>query len=109
MEAQYRLGLLHRIGEALPKDDAKAAYWFLQAADQGHVKAQANLGVMYAHGEGVVPDLVLAYFLLDLAAAQGNGNAVNNRDLVAEHMTPEEIGEARQMVEEWRPTRQITL
>jgi TPR repeat protein len=40
-------------GNGVPQDYAKAAEWFLRAAELGNSAAQHNLGVMHEHGQGV--------------------------------------------------------
>jgi hypothetical protein len=45
-------------------------------AEQGLADAQTNLGLMYEYGEGVPKDYVQAYMWLNLAAAQGEEDAV---------------------------------
>ena len=42
-ESQYILSTMYDAGKGVPQDDAQAARWEHQAADQGHVYAQANL------------------------------------------------------------------
>ena len=39
----------------------------------------------------------------NLAAAQGNENAVEVRDLLEEHMTPAQLAEAQRLAKEWMP------
>ena len=71
--------------------------------------AQLNLSVLYANGEGVGPDLVKSHMYANLAAAQlplGKDYeiAVQNREYIAEQMTPEQIEEAQQLAKVWQPT-----
>jgi len=48
-DAQYALGLFfHLNGSPAQKDPESAAYWFAQAAAQGHVDAQDQLDLYYA-------------------------------------------------------------
>ena len=75
-------------------------------AEQGDVNAQSLLGAMYHDGLGVPQDYVRAHMWLNLAAAQGIQDAVENRNLVAERMTPAQIAEAQRLAREWRPTTQ---
>jgi len=42
----------------------KAREWYMRAAEQGNVPAQANLGVMYLKGDGIQPDTNKAIELL---------------------------------------------
>ncbi len=56
---------------------------------------------MYAGGNRVPKDLVIAHMWLSLAAAQGYGNTVNNRDIIAKELTPAQIAEAERLAREW--------
>ena len=48
VDAQYTLGLFFRLnGSARQKDSESAAYWFMQAAEQGHTAAQEQLELYY--------------------------------------------------------------
>ena len=58
---------------------------------------------MYRSGEGVTQDYVQAHLLWNLAAAQGNKKARENRDLVAKDMTPAQVAEAQTLAREWKP------
>jgi uncharacterized protein len=82
--------------------------WCRLAADQGDAFAQSNLAALYYRGEGVPQDKVHAYMWFDLAAAQGNQNAVRNRDAAARLMTPAQIAEAKKLAREWKPATQPT-
>ncbi|MFH1914989.1 MAG: tetratricopeptide repeat protein [Pseudomonadota bacterium] len=74
-------------------------------ADQGYAEAQSNLGVMYAKGQGVPQDYVEAYKWCNLSAAQGNSDAVKNRDILSASMTPEQIAEGQRLSREWKPKK----
>jgi hypothetical protein len=39
----------------------------------------------------------------NLAAAQGNQEAIKDRDEIARKMTPEQIAEAQKLAHEWKP------
>jgi hypothetical protein len=56
---------------------------------------------MYHYGEGVPEDHVLAYMWYNLAAAQGNEIAQENKDIIEEEMTRAEIAEAQRLSREW--------
>ncbi len=60
-------------------------------AEQGDAKAQFNLGFMYDIGEGVPQNNVRAYAWWSVAAAQGLAIARNDRDRMAEQLTPEQL------------------
>jgi uncharacterized protein len=102
--AQYNLGDMYRVGEGVPADNSAAASWYRKAAEQGYTPAQNNLGVMYDNGEGVGQDDVSAHMWFSLAAANGFKEAVRNRNMVARHMTPEQLAEAQKLAREWKPT-----
>ena len=73
-----------------------------QAAEQGDARAQYNLGVMYANGEGVPEDYVKAYAWMNLAAAQGQKDAVKSKDRLRPKMTSAQVAEAQKLsVELW--------
>jgi len=52
---------------------------------------------MYAQGQGVSQDNVRSHMWLSLAAAQGFKEAQNDRDWLAQRMTPAQIAEAQKM------------
>jgi TPR repeat protein len=99
--AQISLGFMYTKGEGMPQDYVEAVRWFRLAAEQGYAIAQFNLGVMYGKGEGVPQDDVLAHMWSNLAAAQGYDDAVENRDVVAGLMSPNQIAEAERLAREW--------
>jgi hypothetical protein len=39
----------------------------------------------------------------NLAGASGEASAINNRDIVARKMTPDQIAEAQRRAREWKP------
>jgi len=55
---------------------------------------------MYFNGEGVFQDYTRAHMWLNIAASQGQENAVRNRDIAAERMTPAQIEKAQDMARE---------
>ena len=75
--------------------------WYRLAADQGLDLAQSNLGNMYDNGYGVPQDYIQAHMWFNLAAAQGNEDAIGNRDIIAGKMTPSQIEEAQRLAREW--------
>ena len=50
---------------------------------------------MYKNGEGVIEDNVEAYAWFNVAAANGNKIAAENREQLKKNMTPEQIAEGR--------------
>ena len=101
VEAQFNLGVMYNDGRGVPEDDAEAVRWYRLAAEQGLAAAQLNLGGSYANGEGVPEDHVLAYMWLNLSAAQGFEMAQENKDIIEQLMTREQIAEAQRLSREW--------
>jgi TPR repeat protein len=62
-------------GYGMPQDPHMAAYWYWQAADNGHPEAQFNLGLLYSSGKGVKRDAEQAARWISAAAAQGYASA----------------------------------
>ena len=62
---------------------------------------------MYRHGHGVTQDYVQAHMWFNLAAAQGNKQAVKNRDIVAKRMTPADVSKAQRRAAKWRLRRYL--
>ena len=98
-----------------PLEDAVAAYArsdyatalriFRPLANQGNAIGQYILGFMYSNGQGVSQDYIEAHAWFALAAAQGDKDAVKNRDALAKRMTPAQIAEAQKLAREWHPQR----
>ena len=74
---------------------AEAARWYRLAAEQGDERAQSNLGLMYDTGRGVLQDIVLAHMWFNIASANGNEFATENRAFAVEKMTREQIADAQ--------------
>lgn len=102
-DAQYVVGAMYYTGNAVPQDRKHAVTWFRRAAEQGHGEAQHALGLMYRYQVAGVPgDPVIAYMLWNLAAANGNHNAVNQRAAIAKQMTQAQIEEAQALSRTWK-------
>jgi len=95
MLAQYWLGVMYSLGQGVAQDYAEAARWYRLAAEQGYPRAQFNLAFMYAHGNGVIQDYSTAHMWFNIAASTGYSDAVHNRDVAADRMTPEAIAESQ--------------
>ena len=86
------------LGIMLSHDDGvEAANWYLRAAAQGEPKAQYCLGLSYKVGFGVPQDFVEAYKWFNLAAAQGHEEAFEERAIIAEEMTREQVAFGQQL------------
>ena len=99
--AQYSLGVMYDTGQGVPQDYKEAVNWYRKAALQGDSDSQVNLGVMYLLGQGVLQDYVQAHMWFNIAGANGDATGINNRDIVAEKMTPDQIAEAQKLAREW--------
>lgn len=93
-KAQQKLGLVYAEGKGVPQDDAQAVAWYRKAIDQDYAPAKYALAGMYFKGKGVAKDKVQAYAWLSLAAAQGDGNAIANKEFIVSMLTPEQVSEA---------------
>jgi TPR repeat protein len=103
-DAQYVVGAMYYTGNAVPLDQKLAVTWFRKAAEQGHAAAQHALGLMYRyHVAGMPQDVVIAYMLWNLAAANGSANATEQRASIARQMTQEQIEEAQALSRNWKP------
>jgi TPR repeat protein len=103
-DAQYVVGAMYYTGNSVPQDQKLAVSWFRKAAEQGHAEAQHALGLMYRyHVAGMAQDVVIAYMLWNLAAANGNTNATEQRASISRQMTQEQIEEGQAMSRAWKP------
>ncbi len=82
-------------------DYATALQEWRPLAEAGHAGAQYNLGFNYVQGKGVAKDLVQAYFWFELAARQGKNIATQLRDGIAKKMSPVQIRQAQDKVQDW--------
>jgi len=105
--AQFELGRAYADGAGTVADMAEAARWYKMAADQGNARAQRDLAILYNKGLGVPQDYVQAYVWFDLAAVRfGTGRrydqAMEMRNMMAAFLSPEQLGEAKRLSEEWQ-------
>ena len=103
--AQYNLGQMYRNGQGVPRDLIEAAKWYRLAALGNHPWAQYNLGSMYVRGLGLPRDDVQGYKWFSLAAAQGDAEAITNRDLLAKRMSAAEIAAAGKLLHQANAAR----
>ena len=101
IEALHNLGVMYYNGYGVHRDYEKAMKCFLTAAEQGIAGSQNNVGYLYAHGHGVRQDYVMAHMWFDIADANGEKTAIENRAIIAAHMTSAEIAEAVKLAREW--------
>jgi TPR repeat protein len=83
--AQFNLGLMYVTGQGVQQDNAAAALWFREAAEQGYALAQSNLGT------------------------QGEQRAVKTLEMAERRMTQAQISEAQKLARGCKPATQPTL
>ncbi|WP_037547536.1 peptidoglycan-binding protein [Stappia stellulata] len=101
-KAAHNLAVLYAEGISGNPEFRDAAFWFKKAANFGLADSQYNLGILYARGLGLEKNLVESYKWFALAAAQGDGDAANKRDELANMLSKEELAEARLAVSNWQ-------
>ncbi len=106
--AEANLGVCYEHGQGVTQDYAEAMKWYCRAAVQGNDKGQCNLGILYAKGEGVTQNYLEAYYWFTLAAAQGNILAASHRDVMASHLSQEEISEGQRRAASFVPRQETT-
>jgi len=102
---QYGLGQMYSQGLGVPQDYKEAVKWYRLSAEQGYAEAQDKFGLMHAKGQGVPQDYVSAHMWWNLAGSNGNESALDNRNLVEEQMTPQQIEKAKEMARNWKPKK----
>ncbi len=102
--AMHNLAVLLATGAEAGKPDFDTAVgWFTKAADLGVADSQFNLAILYARGNGVKQDLEESYKWFAIAAKDGDKDAAQKRDEVANAMRPEQLESARAKVDLWKP------
>lgn len=76
IKADYNIGNMYIERRGITKDYAKAIEHYTKAANAGHAGSQFNLGLIYKTGIGTAPDLKKAKHWLELAAEQGDEEAI---------------------------------
>lgn len=101
LKTQARLDVLSAVIDSF---EGSASLRVPKLAWRGDVEAQRKLGDMLAAGQGLKQDYVEAYKWWSIAAAQGNGAAVQNIDRLSKRMTAAQISEAQRLASDWKPT-----
>ena len=76
--AQAQLGFIYDSGRGLPRDPARAHFWYMKAAEQGHTDAQAVVGYQFQNGHGTTRSYSEARRWYEQAAAKGQPLAQTN-------------------------------
>lgn len=102
--AMHNLAVLLATGVGTEQPDFDgAAKWFQKASELGVRDSQFNLAILYARGNGVKQDLEESYKWFSIAARDGDGDAAQKRDEVANAMKPEQLSSAKAKAELWQP------
>lgn len=111
-ESQYALAIMYRDGVGTERDMKAAVKWLSRAAEQGHGASQLALGEIYASPEAPT-DFRQAYLWLAIAAGawaldrEEKEKAASMKEQVAGKLSPAELKEAENKVENWSPRRMI--
>lgn len=81
-----------------PAQAADAVPYLERAAEAGEVTSQFELGMLYMTGLGVTLDYIQAHIWLNIAATSGHAKAAENREVLGNLMTPDQISEAQTAV-----------
>ncbi len=98
--------MIYEEGRDIAADYAKAAKWYLKAADQGMVWAQRQLGLMHLRGQGIPQDNVQAHFWLGLAADAGDNESRLGQKAASTCMSDAEISQAEELARDWAAKHQ---
>lgn len=101
--SMHNLAVLLASGAFGAPDFGAAATWFEKAANFGVADSQFNLAILYARGSGVKQSLEDSYKWFAIAAKDGDKDAAQKRDEVANAMRPDQIDAAKAAVELWKP------
>jgi localization factor PodJL len=99
----HNLAVLYATGAAGTPDFNAAARWFEAAADLNVRDSQFNLAILYARGSGVKQDLTESYKWFGIAASQGDRDAAEKRDEVANAMSTSQLKDAKAKLDLWKP------
>lgn len=101
--AMHNLAVLYATGVGGTPDFAQAAHWFTEAAELNVRDSQFNLAILYARGNGVPQDLTESYKWFAIAAREGDQDAAQKRDEVANALKPEQLKSAKAKLDLWKP------
>ena len=106
-EAGFTLGRMYDDGDGVPEDDREAVKWHTIGAEQRVAESQNALGLMYYLGAGVPKDDVYAHMWFNIASSHGQAYGIvsniherarENKERVADEMTPSQIEEAEALL-----------
>jgi TPR repeat protein len=98
MAAVNFLGIHYYLGAGVERDFERAVRYFERAAFGHNADAQRNLAIMYLRGLGVRQDNHRAYAWFYQSLTGGNANAREYLRMLADNVTPNAAGKAREWV-----------
>ena len=102
-DAEELIGVMYAMGLGVEQDHRRAFEWYLRSSMKGHPGAQSGVGWYYELGLGMpAPDLVRAYMWYVLSAIGGDPDAAISQEEVVKKMTPEQIEEAHELIDDYR-------
>jgi TPR repeat protein len=109
--AQANLASIYHYGLGVATSFSRAFYWYRAAAVQGNTDGQIGLAILYFNGQGVAKNLAIAHMWLTVAVdAMPNGDERErvraDRDALAQQMTPAELQQSADLVQNWYRNRQ---
>ncbi len=104
-KAMHNLAVLNAEGgiNGNKPDFKKAAQWFRKAAELGLTDSQFNLAILSERGLGVPQSRIDAYKWFSLAARNGDKDATNRLETIANQMDSKTLVKARLAVKSWKP------
>lgn len=98
-EAQLAMGVHY---EDDLSDNVGALAWYEKSAAQDNAEAQYRLGLLLLGEPGVARQAPRAWLFLSLAAEDDVDEAAEARDVLELGMKPAELGNAKQMLQQWK-------
>ena len=94
--AMTRIANLYQQGLGVPQNAKLAIHWFLKGAMYNDSTSQYNLGLCYEKGNGVRVNSVEAYKWFNIAASQGNAQALSARQKIEKRLNSRELKEGQE-------------
>ena len=88
---------MYEDGAGVPQDYKEAIRLYTRAAEQDFAMAQTELASMYYNSHGALADYIMAHMWFNIGVGNGNEIGAENREIIAEEMTSEDISKAEAM------------
>lgn len=98
--AIFRLGIMHKQGWHVAKNQEKAVELIEKAAKMGHPAAMHFLAILLSKGEGLPKNELHAYMWAILASAK-DAQYAKLRDLLEKRLEPSQVAEGQRLATEW--------